>query len=193
MLRTVLGLLSAATSIYMLLCVVRVFMSWLPSARLGKPAELVERATEPYLSWWRRFPVLRSGGVDFSPIAALAALSGLSRLFTVASYGGLSLGVVLALVVEVAWSPFGFLLGFFAVLVIARIVAYAARWNSLNPLWRAIDAMINPVLFRIKRFVYKDRIVNYMQGLITGAVALVGARVLLGMAFGLVIGLLQKL
>ena len=54
--------------------------------------------------------------------------------------------MVLALVVEVAWSPFGFLLGFFAVLVIARIVAYAARWNSLNPLWRAIDAMINPVL-----------------------------------------------
>jgi hypothetical protein len=105
----------------------------------------------------------------------------------------LTAGVALALVVEVAWAPVSFLLGFFVVLLVARIVAYAAHWNSLHPIWRAIDAMINPVLFRIKRFVYKDRIVNYMQGLVTGALAILGARVILGLAFGLLINLLKRI
>jgi len=193
LLSTVFRLLGAATSIYMLLCVVRVFLSWFPASAIGRPAELVERATDPYLLLWKRIPFLQAGGVDFSPIAALAALSGLSRIFSVASYGALTFGLALSLIVEVVWAPVSFLLGFFVVLLVARIVAYAARWNSLHPVWRAIDAMINPVLFRIKRFVYKDRIVNYMQGLITGALALLGTRVLLGLVFGLVINLLKKL
>lgn len=192
-LTTLFRLLGAATSIYMLLCVARILLSWFPSYSMGRPAEIVELATEPYLSLWRRIPLLSAGGVDFSPIAALAALSGLSRLFSVASYGALTIGVALALVVEVVWAPVSFLLGFFTLLVVARIVAYAARWNSLHPLWRAIDAMINPVLFRIKRLIYKDRIVNYMQGLATGALALLGTRVLLGLAFGVVITLLKKI
>lgn len=191
-LNVIFRVLGAATSIYMLLCVVRVFLSWFPGTVMGRPAELVVKATDPYLFVWRRVPFLRAGGVDFSPIAALAALSGLSRIFSVASYGALTLGLMLSLIVEVVWAPLSFLLGFFIVILVARIVAYAARWNSLHPVWRAIDSIINPVLFRIKRLVYKDRIVNYMQGLITGALALLGARVLLGLGFGLIINLLKR-
>lgn len=176
----------------MMLCVVRILLSWFPTASLGRSAEAIARFTDPYLDQWKRIRFLRAGNVDFSPIAALAALSGVARILTVASYGGLSLGVGLALIVEVVWSPVSFLLSFFAVLVVARIVAYAARWNSLHPAWRTIDAIINPVLWRIKRFVYKDRIVNYMQGLATGALALVGTRVVLGLVMGLLLGLLRR-
>jgi hypothetical protein len=39
--------------------------------------------------------------------------------------------------------------------------------------------------------VYKDQIVNYMQGLATGALSLLGARVLLGLVFSLILGLLR--
>lgn len=180
-------LLGAATSIYMLLCVVRIFLSWFPAAASGRPAEIVGQVTEPYLSLWRRIPFLVLGGVDFSPIAALAVLSGFSRAFAIASYGAVTVGLILALLVEVVWGPVSFLLGFFMMLIVARIIAYAARWNSLHPIWRAIDAMINPVLFQLKRLVYKDRIVNYMQGLITGALMLFGARVVLGTVFGFII------
>ena len=190
-LSTVFRLLGAATSIYMLLCVVRIFMSWFPTQAIGRPAELVEQATEPYLALWRRVPFLVVGSVDFSPIAALAVLSGVSRIFSMASFGALTIGLVLAMVVEMVWAPVSFLLGFFLVMVIARIVAYAARWNSLHPVWRSIDAMINPVLFRIKHFVYKDRIVNYMQGLWTGALALFGARLVLGLFFGFILKFLR--
>jgi YggT family protein len=46
----------------------------------------------------------------------------------------------------------------------ARFVAYLARWNSLHPVWRVVDALINPVLYRINRVVYRNRIVNFRQG-----------------------------
>ncbi len=190
---TVFRLLAAATSMYMLLCIVRIFLTWFPTRMMGRPAELVERGTDPYLLLWKRIPFLQAGNVDFSPIAALAALSGVSRIFSVASYGSLTVGVALSLLIEVVWAPVSFLLGFFIVLLVVRIVAYAARWNSLHPVWRSIDAMINPVLFSIKRIVYKNRIVNYMQGLITCALALLGTRVILGLAFSLIINLLQKI
>jgi len=186
-------LLGAATSVYMLLCIVRVFLYWFPTSGLGRSAEMLERVTDPYLSIWSRLSFLKAGGIDFSPIVALAVLSGVSRMFSVASYGALTVGLVLSLVLEIAWAPVAFLLGFFAVLLIARIIAYAAHWNSLHPVWRAVDAMINPVLFRIKRLIYRDRIVNYMQGLITGVLVIAGVRVALGLVVGLLIGLLRRI
>lgn len=186
-------LLGTAVSVYMLLCVARIILTWFPMPQAGGANELIGKATEPYLAWWRRIPWLRAGGVDFSPIVALAVLSGVSRMLTIASYGALTIGLVLSLVVEAVWAPISFLLGFFMVLVIARIVAYVARWNSLHPVWRAIDSMINPVLYRIQRWIYRDRIVNYVQGLATGAAILLGARVGLGLLVGLAIRLLSRI
>lgn len=193
LLANIFRLLGAATSVYMLLCIVRVFLYWFPAGGLGRSGELLERITDPYLSLWSRIPFLKAGGIDFSPIAALAVLSGVSRMFSVASNGALTVGLVLSLVLEIAWAPIAFLLGFFAVLLIARIIAVAAHWNSLHPVWRAVDAMINPVLFRIKRLIYRDRIVNYMQGLITGVLVIAGVRVALGLVVGLLIGLLRRI
>lgn len=172
-------ILGGAASVYMLLCIARIFLTWFPGAS-GAGARFLERSTEPYLALFRRLSFLRGAGVDFSPIAALAVLAGLSRALTVASMGTLTLGIGLALVVQVIWDPVGFLLGFFAVLILARIIAYLARWNSLHPVWRAVDAMINPILFQLKRLFYRNRIVHYMQGLVIGLLVLAGLRLLLG-------------
>lgn len=188
----ILRLLAAIVSIYTLACVLRIFMTWFPAGMLGAGGDFLVRATEPYLAIFRRVSFLRSGGIDFSPIAALAVLAALSRALSVASYGALSVGFLLVLLIETVWSPVAFLLSFFAILAIARIVAYQARWNSLHPVWRAIDAMVNPVLFRIKSLVYKDRIVNYMQGLITGALILLGLRIAGGMLIGLLVRLIGR-
>ncbi|HAE20707.1 MAG TPA: YggT family protein [Spirochaetaceae bacterium] len=188
----ILRILAALVSVYSLVCVVRILMTWFPSGMLGAGAGFLVRVTEPYLAIFRRFSFLRSGGIDFSPIAALAVLAALSRALSVASYGALSIGLLLALIVETVWSPLAFLLSFFTIMAIARIVAYLARWNSLHPVWRAVDAMVNPVLFKIKSLIYKDRIVNYMQGLTTGALVLLGLRIAGGMLIGLLVGVLGR-
>lgn len=177
----ILRIFSAGLSLYMLACVARIVMSWFPSGIGGQGAVFLTRLTEPYLAFFRRFAFLRGGTMDFSPIAALAVLAALSRALSVASYGALTIGFVLALILETAWSPVAFLLSFMAVLALARIIAYQLRWNSLHPAWRVVDAMVNPVLFKIKALIYKDRIVNYMHGLISGFLVLAGLRLLGGL------------
>jgi len=186
--------LNAAVIIYVFLCAARVLMSWVPGLDSGRGGELLARATDPYLTWFRRFKIFSSGSFDFSPIAALSLLAVVSQLLaTLANAGRVSLGLVLGLLVGAAWSAVAFIISFFAVCALARTVAYAARWNSLHPLWRVVDSMLNPVLFRINRLIYRARIVNYMQGLITGLVALILLRIGGGLLAGLVIRSLMQL
>jgi len=132
--------------------------------------------------------------MDFSPLAALAVLSVLTQILsTAAAYGRISLGIVLALVLRAGWSIFAFFFGFLGLAMAARLVAYMAKWNSLHPVWRVVDALINPVMFRLNRAIYRDRIVNFRQGLLTGIVVLFGLRILGGILTGLLAGLLSRL
>jgi len=148
-------------------------MTWLPTMATGKAGDILARAVDPYLGWFRRFRFLVTPRFDFSPVAAVSLLAVLNNVLVTLSYtGSITVGAVLGMALGAAWSALAFFLSFFAVCALLRIVAYAARWNSLHPLWRTVDEIINPVLYKINRFVYRDRIVNYQQGLVTGLVIL---------------------
>lgn len=186
--------LNAVVIVYVFLCTARVLISWLPKLDVGKGGAILARLTDPYLNFFRRFKIFKSGSFDFSPIAALALLAvGNDLLTTVAWAGRLSIGLVLGLLVGAAWSAVAFIISFFAVCAVARMVAYLARWNSLHPLWMVIDSILNPVLFRINRLIYRNRIVNYRQGLITGFAVLLLLRMGGGALMGLVISSLDRL
>jgi YggT family protein len=186
--------LNAAVIVYIFICAARVLMSWVPSLDSGKGGEILARVADPYLDFFRRFKIFRSGAFDFSPIAALAFLSVLNDLLSNLAYAGsLSVGLVLGLLVGAAWSALAFLISFFMVCAVARLVAYAARWNSLHPLWMVVDTILNPLLFRINRFIYRGRIVNYLQGLVTGFAVLLLLRIGGGALMGLVIRSLGRL
>jgi YggT family protein len=186
--------LNALVIVYVFLCAARVLISWVPDLDVGKGGAILARLTDPYLNFFRRFKIFSSGAFDFSPIAALAILAVANDLLTTIAYAGrLSVGLVLGLLVGAIWSAGAFIISFFAVCAIARMVAYAARWNSLHPLWMVIDSMLNPVLFRINRLLYRGRIVNYLQGLITGFAVLLLLRAGGGALMGLVIRSLERL
>jgi YggT family protein len=185
---------SAAVSIYMLLCIIRVFMSWAPGLPGGRAGELLGDLADPWLGVFSRSRFLKVGAMDFSPVAAIAILAVLNNvLMTLAFAGKISLGVVLGMLVGAVWSAVGFVLAFFSVCALLRLIAYAAHWNSLHPLWRTIDALLNPLLYRINRLLYRDRIVNYLQGLITGFAVFVIIWKAGGLLAGLVSRLLDKL
>ena len=186
--------LNAAVVIYVFLCSVRVLMSWVPSLDGGRGGELLARITDPYLDWFRRFRVLSAGAFDFSPIAAIALLVVVNGLLTEVSYERVvTAGLVLGLLVGAAWSAVGFIISFFAVCAALRLLAYAARWNSLHPFWMVVDSILNPALFRINRLIYRGRIVNYLQGLVTGFLVFVLLRAGGGALVSLVIRSLERL
>ena len=67
-----------AFQIYSILLIIYILMSWVPSARETKFGQILEKITEPYLGFFRKFiPPL--GMIDISPIVALFALNLISR------------------------------------------------------------------------------------------------------------------
>jgi YggT family protein len=166
MLRFIFNLLGNLAGIYMLLIFFRVMLTWFRGSSFGRPQEILGRITDPYLDWWRRFPFLRAGRFDLSPIAAMAALSLAQSIFSIiARYGRITAGIVLWIILSSLWSAASFVIGFFIVVLILRLIAYLSNQNIYNPFWRVIDAISQPVLYRITRIFFRARLINYLAGI----------------------------
>jgi len=190
----IMRVLGAVTSVYMILVFVRIMLTWFEGASLGKGADLLAGATDPFLDWFRRFPFLRTTTIDFSAIAALSTLALANNIFqTIVVYGRITLGIILSLVLGGIWSAVAFLLMFFAIILGIRLFLYTTGRNSVLPIWQTIDALSKPVLYRINRLVFRDRLVNYQTGLLTAIAVLIGARIAGGLVVGIIAGLLARL
>jgi YggT family protein len=165
--RFILNLIGSLAGLYMLLIFIRVMLSWFNTPSLGRPVELLGRITDPYLDWWRRFPILRTGFLDLSPIAAMAALSLVQTACGIAvRYGRISLGILLAIVLRAVWSVLSFVLGFFIAILLLRLIAYLSNRNIYSTFWRIVDSISQPVLYRITRIFYRRRLINYLAGIL---------------------------
>lgn len=165
--RMIMQILSGLTGLYMILIVIRIMITWFNGIPAGKPLAMLCSITDPYLGWFRRFRALRFGALDLSPILALGVLSIGNTIFSqFAFYGAVTLGFILSITLSVLWSALSFILGFFIVILLLRIIAYLTHRNVYSSFWRIIDALSRPVLFSIQRFLFPNRIINYLTALI---------------------------
>ena len=68
------SLIMKAIDIYLILLIIYILMSWVPSTRETKFGILLGKITEPYLGFFRKFiPPL--GMIDISPIVAIFVLN----------------------------------------------------------------------------------------------------------------------
>jgi YggT family protein len=181
---------AGALNIFSTLIFVRIMLSWFGGGfSFGRLFDILRGITDPYLDYFRRFRSLRAGNIDLSPVVALAVLSVVSNIVsTMARYGRISLGIVFALCLGVLWSAASFILGFFTFVLALRLIAYLASANTYTPFWSIIDAIASPVQFRVNRILFRNRIVNYLAGLIASIAALV----VFGIALGVVVSFLEK-
>jgi YggT family protein len=160
--------LAAAVNLYSLIIFARIILTWFSGAGSGRLAAFLGAVTDPYLNWFRRFPFLRAGYLDLSPVAGITLLSLLSRTFSaLAFYGRISAGVILAMALSAAWSAASFLLGFCAILLALRLAAFLFGVNSYAPFWRVVDTLTAPLLFRVNRFLFRGRLVPFLTGLLS--------------------------
>ncbi|MDR2793022.1 MAG: YggT family protein [Treponema sp.] len=165
---TIFTLLASLTSIYLLLICIRIILTWFSGISYSKPVAVLSAVTDPYLGWFRRFSGLRLSGVlDLSPIVAMAVLSIANSVFlSLANYGYVTLGFVFALIVNALWSAVSFMLGFLAIILGLRLFAYLTRQNIFSPFWKTVDAISQPVLYRINRFFFGGRSLRYQTVMI---------------------------
>ncbi|MDR0375291.1 MAG: YggT family protein [Treponema sp.] len=167
--RVIFNILASATSIYLFLIFARIMLTWFSGVRYSTPVGVLSAMTDPYLDWFRRLPGLRLGGfLDISPIIAMSVLSIANNVFlTMANYGYITAGFVIALVVKSLWSALSFLLGFIVIVLGLRLFAYLSRRNIFNPFWKIVDTISRPVLYRINVLFYGGRSVQYSLIIIT--------------------------
>ena len=161
------GLLAAAVGIYSVLILIRIIISWFGSFASSKPVDLLCSITDPYLNWWQNKFSIRIGFLDFSAVLAIVSLSLIQNiLYSLASYNRITIGYLLAILLMSLWSVFSFILGFCIIIIILRLIAYLTNRNIYSPFWQAIDAVSQPLLYRMNRIFYGKRIGSYLNGII---------------------------
>jgi len=188
------GILAGAAGIYSLLLFIRIIISWFGGIPSSKPMDLLVRVTDPYLDWWRSHLNLRIGFLDFSALAAIVAVSVAQNiLYSLSNSGVIKLGYVLAIILLSIWSVVFFILGFFLVILILRLIAYLTNRNTYSPFWRVIDSISQPVLYRLNRIIFGKRIAGYLKGIILSSLLLAALMIAGRFAVPALAGLLLKL
>jgi len=148
---TGLNFAKALISIYTILIIIRIFLTWFGQFSQGRPAEVLARITDPYLNLFRGIPWLRLGMLDLSPIAALILLNMVSSVINSVIYTGtFSLGIVLAILVGGVWSAVRFIFQLIFFLAAARIVA-SRFFHSQHFFWQTLDSLFMPLVDRMNR------------------------------------------
>ena len=171
---TIFGFLAMAVSIYSILILIRIIISWFGHSVSGKPVDLLCSVTDPYLNWWRRTLNLRIGFLDFSAVAGIVVLSLLQNiLYTISRTGGITIGNIFAILLLGVWNIVSFILVFFIIILILRMIAYLTNSNIYSPFWNIVDSVSQPVLYRFNRIFFGSRIGNYLKGIILSILMLV--------------------
>jgi YggT family protein len=168
------SVISGILGVYMFLLCVRIILTWFPGLEHSGPMYFLRTVCDPYLNWFRRFRIFRAGPLDFSPIIAIAVLSLVRGIFTdIGFFGNFSPGRLLAMVIGAFWSVLSWILGFFIIILILRLIAYVGNCNIYSPFWRFVDFIAQPVMYRICRIFFPARILNYLTRIIFSLVILV--------------------
>lgn len=180
--------LTGVIYVYMILLVLRILLSWMRGAVLGKPWELLVRATDPYLSLFSRIRFLRKGLFDFTPIAAILTLVvALNVIQSIQRFGTITVGRFLGIVTDAVWSGLAFLLVLFLILAIVRVIMLAVRRGQETQVTSAVGMMVEPVVLLVRRIFLVQRHLTDLQYLYLTIAFLFVFRFLGGYIIGLLI------
>ncbi len=194
MVKVLMSTLSALVSFYTLIIVVRILLTWFSGPLgYGKVYFFLTRITDPYLNYFRQFSFFRIGRFDFSPVAALIALSVIGNIFhSIALFGRITLGSLVAFTFEAVWSAVSFFLFLYLLMIVLRLLGILFHTNSTRPLWMTLDMLVSPILIRITHL-FTRKPVSYIHGLLLGFVFLLTLRILGGLMVERLTTLLYRL
>lgn len=177
---TVFSLLAAVITIFTILCLIEVILSWVPGAKFTRGGQIISQITEPYLGLFRKIKWARVGFVDFSPILALAILSLLSSIFgSIAVNGTFSVGAAIGHIIKSIWDLCFSVLGFVFLLIIIRFIVILIKNNETDyySVWGQLDNFLRPIVQALSKPFYKNTN-SYKFSLLTAIIFLIVAGVL---------------
>ena len=169
------SILSSVVSIYTLLCLVRVMLSWFPGAEYSRFGQVLRQMCDPYLDIFRRFRFLRFSSFDFTPAIGLCVLMALQAFFNSLAMGkAFRISTILSMLVMLVGNIFTSVLGFFAVIILVRLIVYLIIGDGQGSysIWTAMDRAISPIIFRIAGLVFRNQSISFVKALVTSFIIL---------------------
>lgn len=154
------SLVSMIISLYSIAIVLRIVLSWgqLGRQNFGSVYSFLSRITDPYLNLFRSIPGLQRGMMDFSPILAMIVLSIIGNIFRIAAAEGrITLGLILALIANAAWSVISFFLVLLIILMAVRIFyELKPSANSINYI-SILDSLLKGFIDTVHRLLFSGK------------------------------------
>lgn len=172
----ILRIFSAFLSLYSLLCLLRIIITWIPNYSYSKPADILAQICDPYMNLFRGIKWLIFGSFDFSPALALCILGAGSQLFSSLANGGyINLQMILAMILGIFFSILSSLIFFLIILFAIRLILIMINRDSYNTsgfMANQIDSSISSIVYRIARTFAIGRRITYKAALIISIIAL---------------------
>ena len=154
-------LLSSLISIYTLLCIVRIVLTWIPDLNYSAFGRFLSKICDPYLNIFRRIRLLQIGAVDLSPILAIGILSIASSFIgQIIAFGRFSIGILLASVIQVCWTAISSILTIYNILILIRLIVALLKKDYSSNIWQTLDRIIYPVQNKITNLIFKNKIIS---------------------------------
>jgi YggT family protein len=174
MMRFIFGILAMAAGIYSLIIFIRIIFSWFGNMVSGKPVEIINKITDPYLDWWRQKLHFNIGVFDFSAIAGIVFLSFIQNIFRILSVSErITIGFLLAQILLSVWSIFSFIIVFFIIIIVIRGIGYLINGDIYSPFWSIVDSISQPLLYKMNRIFFGKKIGGFLKGIVLSLISLV--------------------
>lgn len=195
MVHTILSILSALIIIYTIICLISIFMTWIPGAKFTKFGKFISSITDPYLRIFSGRGWLRFGNIDFSPILAIGILSLLSSILGgITTTGRIYFGGILATVLSMIWSVCSSILTIFFLLILIRWIVLLVNKGqvSTNSAWYQLDLMLQKFVYKLGNTFFKNNL-TYQKALLVSWISIGIIWLITRILFGILIGLCNNI
>lgn len=187
-------LITGFISIYTLLCIIRIILTWIPDLNYSAFGQFLAKACDPYLNIFRKIRFLQIGAIDFSPIVAIGILTLSSSLISqMLLYGRFSLGYLLASIVQVCWTAVSSILTIYNILLLIRLIVALLKKDHTSTIWATLDRIIYPVQSKVTSIFFKNRLISNALGIGITLITCVIIQIIGSWLIGLIALLLSKL
>lgn len=186
------NIISAMLSVYMILIIIRIFLTWFRGNINSKAVEILTQVVDPYLNIFRRITWLRAGTFDFSPIVAMMVLGLFVQMTsTIAQTGRFTAAMLLSYVVYALWSFISFILDILVIMMVVRLISLFFKRSS-HQIWFIMDNILNRVMAKILG-IFTTKPMPFRQALIVCGITLFAFRMALRFGVGYLMMFLNSL
>jgi YggT family protein len=146
-----------AIQIYIWIVIIRVLLTWINPNPYSPFMQFLSRAADPALDLARRYCPLALGGLDFSPILAIMALSLLGSFLGRWLINGASPALLLPMAALGLIQLLDSLAWILIALMAARLIMSFVHPSPYNPIVRVVYGLSEPLLAPLRRFLPPGR------------------------------------